>query len=72
MRAIEGYGHGECNANHIDDLAVPVSWRGRDLAPLVSREVYMRFFLRNMFLFGVRFDSWTTPPCRGGRQSIWT
>tara|TARA_B100000676_G_scaffold272931_1_gene291239 strand:+ start:83 stop:256 length:174 start_codon:yes stop_codon:yes gene_type:complete len=57
MRAIEGYGHGECNANHIDDLAVPVSWRGRDLAPLVSREFYMRFFLRNMFLFGFRFDS---------------
>ena len=56
MRTIEGYGHGECNANHIDDLAVPVSWQGQDLEPLVSREVYLRFFLRNMFLFGVRFD----------------
>ena len=57
MRAIEGYGHGECDANHIDDLAVPVSWQGRDLAPLVGRKVYLRFFLRNMFLFGFRIDS---------------
>ena len=57
MRVIEDYGHGECNANHIDELAVPVSWQGQDLAPLVSREVYLRFFLRNMFLFGVRIDS---------------
>ena len=57
MHAIEGYGHGECNANYIDDLAVPVSWQGQDLAPLVSREVYLRFFLRNMSLFGVGFDS---------------
>ena len=54
-RAIEGYTYAECDANHVDDLAVPITWQGRDLSALVGRRLYLRFFLRNMYLFGFRF-----------------
>ena len=56
-RAIEGYGYADCDANHVDDVAVPVTWQGRDLAGLVGRRVYLRFFMRNMYLFGFRLGA---------------
>ena len=54
-RAIEGHTYAECDANHVDDLAVPITCQGRDLSALVGRRLYLRFFLRNMYLFGFRF-----------------
>ena len=54
--AIEGFTYNDCDANHADDLAIPITWRGKDLSALLGRSVYLRFFMRNMFLFGFQFS----------------
>jgi hypothetical protein len=54
-RAIEGYTYADCDPNHVDDLAVPITWRGKDMSALIGRNVHIRFFMRNMFVFSFRF-----------------
>ena len=39
----------------MDDTAVPLTWRGMNVSALMGRSVYIRFFMRNMFVFGFRF-----------------
>ena len=54
-RAIPGYTYAECDPNHVDDTATPITWRGKDLSALVGQAVYIRFFMRNSYVFGFRF-----------------
>ena len=54
-RAIDGYTYADCDPNLMDDTAVPLTWRGRNVSALMGRSVYIRFFMRNMFVFGFRF-----------------
>ena len=54
-RAIPGYTYAECDPNHMDDTATPITWRGKDLSALVGQALYIRFFMRNSYVFGFRF-----------------
>ena len=54
-RVIEGYTYAECDPNHVDDFDHPVTWKGKNISNLVGRKVYLRFFMRNAFVFGFRF-----------------
>ncbi len=54
-RAIPGYTYADCDPNLMDDTAVPLTWRGMNVSALMGRSVYIRFFMRNMFVFGFRF-----------------
>ena len=54
-RAIDGYTYADCDPNLMDDTAVPLTWRGKNVSALMGRSVYIRFFMRNMFVFGFRF-----------------
>ena len=56
-RAIEGYTYADCDSNQVDDLAVPITWGGRDMSALMGRRVHIRFFMRNMYVFGFRFGA---------------
>ena len=56
-RAIEGYTYADCDPNLVDDIAVPTTWGGKDLSALMGRKVHVRFFMRNMFVFGFRFGT---------------
>ena len=56
-RAIPGHTFADCDPNHVDDIAVPITWKGKDMSSLVGRDVYIRFFMRNMYVFGYRFGA---------------
>ena len=56
-RAIEGYTYADCDPNHVDDFDHPVTWKGKNVSALIGRSVYVRFFMRNSFVFGFRFGA---------------
>ena len=56
-RAIEGYTYADCDTNLVDDIAVPTTWGGKDLSALMGRNIHIRFFMRNMFVFSFRFGT---------------
>ena len=54
-RAIDGYTFRDCDPNHVDDLAHEITWKKKDLSALIGRSVYVRFYLRNAYVFAFRF-----------------
>jgi len=39
----------------LDDFDHPVRWKGKNISNLFGSKVYLRFFMRNAFVFGFRF-----------------
>ena len=54
-RAIEGFTYTDCDPNHVDDLAHEITWKKKDLSSLIGRNIYIRFYLRNAYVFAFRF-----------------
>ena len=55
-RHLPGYTFDDCTTGAVDSLEQPVTWADKpSLAPLVGRPVYVRFFLRNVGLYSLRF-----------------
>ena len=43
--------------NYIDDPAHEITWKKKDVSALMGKNVYIRFFLRNAYVFAFRFGS---------------
>ena len=56
-RAIGGYTFRDCDPNHVDDLAHEITWKKKDVSALIGQNVYVRFYLRNAYVFAFRFGS---------------
>ena len=54
-RAIEGYTFRDCDPNHVDDLAHEITWGKKDVSALQGKDIHVRFFLRNAYVFAFHF-----------------
>ena len=61
-RPIPGFGLDDCDPLFGDDLARPVTWRGRsDVSALAGRPVRLRFVLNDADLYALQFRDAATP-----------
>jgi len=55
-RTVPGYGLADCNTEAVDMIDHKVTWQGKpDLAELVGKPVFIRFYLKNAGLYSLRF-----------------
>ena len=55
---ITGYTFEDCDAININALEHPVSWKGKaDISALHDQTVYIRFFIKDTYLFAFRFSN---------------
>ena len=53
---IPGYTFKDCTAAATDSLDYVITWNNQsDLSPLLGKSVYVRFYLRNVGLYSLRF-----------------